>query len=126
LDKPRDKKYNYNYQNNRQFNQNPEYQPKKFFGKINFSSNDQYKVPRPYEYIEKTEKTEEISEKIVFFNSKMDSNQETHLKELDTKEDLFLNKFMKVTSSNSIGFSSSNENSLQNMPFVNSKKEEKE
>ena len=49
-----------------------EYQPKKFFGKINFSSNDQYKVKRPnYEYPEKKEK-EEKSEKKIFYNSKME------------------------------------------------------
>ena len=103
-----------------------EYQPKKFFGKINFSSNDQYKVKRPnYEYPEKKEK-EEMSEKKVFYNSKMDATKESNLKELDTKDDLFLNKFVKVTSSQSIGFSSSNENSLQNMPFINSQKKKKD
>ena len=130
MNKQKGKGYNYNYKNNnftrQQYNQNQEYQPKKFFGKINFSSNEQYKVTRPYEFVEKTEKTEEFVEKRVFFNSKIDLNKEENLKELDTKEDLFLNKFIKATSSNSLGFSSSNENSLQNMPFVNSKKEKKE
>ena len=92
---------------------------------MNLSSNEQYNVKRPFDHQEKAEEVE-ISEKKVFFNSKMDSNQDTHLKELDTKEDLFLNKFIKVTSSNSIAFSSSNENSLQNMPFINKKKEERE
>ena len=129
LNKQKGKNYNYNYQNKnynrQQFNQQ-DYQPKKFFGKINFSSNEQFKVTRPYDFVEKTEKIEEFAEKKVFFNSKIDLNKESNLKELDTKEDLFLNKFIKATSSTSLNFSSSNENSLQNMPFVNSKKEKKE
>ena len=61
----------------------------------------------------------------MFFNSKMDKNKDENLKDLDTKNDLFLNKFMKVASSNSVGFNSSNENSLQNMPFVQ-KQQQKE
>ena len=79
LNKQKGKGYNYNYKNNnftrQQYSQNQEYQPKKFFGKINFSSNEQYKVTRPYEFVEKTEKTEEFVEKRVFFNSKIESNR---------------------------------------------------
>ena len=54
----------------------------------------------------------------MFYNSKIDNNKEGNLKNLDTKDDLFLGKFMKYTSNGSIGFNSSNENSLQNMPYV--------
>lgn len=54
----------------------------------------------------------------MFYNSKIDNSKEENLKNLDTKEDLFIGKFMKYTSSSSIGFNSSNENSLKNLPFV--------
>jgi len=54
----------------------------------------------------------------LFYNSKIDNSKEENLKNLDSKEDLFIGKFMKYTSSSSIGFNSSNENSLKNLPFV--------
>lgn len=76
--------------------------------------------------IKKKEEAEPETGKIQFFNSKLDVNKESNLKELDTKEDLFLNKFMKVTSKSSLGFSSSKENSMQNMPRIENQKEEKD
>ena len=130
IDISKDKKYNYGYSNyGRQYSQanysSGEFQTKKFFGKINFSNNDQYSVKRPYNYIgkenkekdESNEKTDNSSKKL-FYNSKIDNSKEENLKNLDTKEDLFIGKFMKYTSSSSIGFNSSNENSLKNLPFV--------
>ena len=128
LDNQNEKKYNYNYQkSNKKFNDNLEYQPKRFYGKINLSSNDQYKVKRPYNYQEKKEEEPEPeTEKVTFFNSKLDLNKEnSNLKELDTKEDLFLNKFMKATNNTSLGFSSSKENSMQNIPPIKQDKDKK-
>ena len=125
LDKPKDKKYNYGYGNYRQYSQTTynsgEFQPKKFFGKINFSSNDQYTVRRPYDYKykEKNEENKESSTKQMFFNSKIDNNsKEGNLKELDSSNDLFIGKYMKYTSAPNLDFNSSNENSLQNIPYV--------
>ena len=110
-----------------EINDNLEYQPKRFYGKINLSSNDQYKVKRPYNYQEKKEEEPEPeTEKVTFFNSKLDLNKEnSNLKELDTKEDLFLNKFMTATNNTSLGFSSSKENSMQNIPPIKQDKDKK-
>ena len=137
LEKPKDRKYNYGYSNynNRQYSQNTynygEFQPKKFFGKINKSSNEQYSLKRPYDYKPKEKKEnnekEENSSKQMFFNSKISNNKEDHLKALDSTDDLFIGKYMKYTSGPIPGFNSSNENSLQNMPYIsNSSKIPKE
>ena len=141
IDKPKDRKYNYGYTYNRQYSQNTynagEFQPKKFFGKINFSSKDQYNVKNPYDYKpkekkeEKSEKNEEKNEKSensakkMFFNSKIDNSIGGNLKALDSSDDLFLGKYMKYTSAPSLGFNSSNENSLQNLPGVQNVQKEK-
>ena len=96
IDIQKDKKYNYGYPY-RQYSQNTynsgEFQPKKFFGKINFSINDQYRVGRPYDYKNKekkeenheTEEKEGNSTKQLFYNSKINSSKEnnSNLKALD-------------------------------------------
>ena len=95
---------------------------------------------KPYEYKykekkeEKEEKVENVenfekennSQKFMFYNSKIDKNKEGNLKELDSTDDLFIGKYMKYTSAPSLGFNSSNENSLQNMPYVSKKQREEE
>ena len=91
--------------------------------------------PYDYKYKEKKEEKEEKVEEIkkennslkqMFFNSKIDNNKEGNLKELDSTDDLFIGKYMKYTSSPSLGFNSSNENSLQNMPYVPQKQRKEE
>lgn len=57
---------------------------KKYFGKINYSSNDQYTVRKPYNYLPKEKKIENTertySSKQMFFNSKIDNNKRRKFK----------------------------------------------
>ena len=83
----------------------------------NLVNKEQFRVKKyNYEY-HKNPKNED-GEKKRFFNSKMDNSKE-NLKDLDSKGDLFLEKYKKAISNEHMAFGfSSNENSTQNTPQV--------
>jgi hypothetical protein len=115
-----DKKYYY-YGNNNFYNKQvgvgDEFGPKTFTGKFSLSNKEQFRVKKyNYEY-HKNPKNED-GEKKRFFNSKMDNSKE-NLKDLDSKGDLFLEKYKKAISNEHMAFGfSSSENSTQNTPQV--------
>ena len=94
-----------------------EFGPKTFTGKFSLSNKEQFRVKKyNYEY-HKNPKNED-GEKKRFFNSKMDNSKE-NLKDLDSKGDLFFEKYKKAISNEHMAFGfSSNENSTQNTPQV--------
>ena len=108
---PQYKKY---YGNNNFYNKQvgvgDEFGPKTFTGKFSLSNKEQFRVKKyNYEY-HKNPKNED-GEKKRFFNSKMDNSKE-NLKDLDSKGDLFLEKYKKAISNEHMAFGfSSSENS---------------
>ena len=100
-----DSKYNYNRNNNySKRGKNEEFGPKKFYGKIRTDRGN--KPKKNYDDIEnKTpkEEGEENFEKPKFVNSQLDNTEgNENIKELETKGDLFLEKFKKLEDSSKV------------------------
>jgi hypothetical protein len=105
----KDSKFNYNYTNkNNYYSQrwkkdNDEFGPKKFYGKIKVNNDGENKPKKNYNDIENKKgdlEGEENFQKPTFVNSQLDKNERNeNIKELETKGDLFLEKFIKFDDS---------------------------
>jgi hypothetical protein len=100
--------YNYNYDKNKfhttrgKNRDGDEFGPKKFYGKIRTENTERENRPKKnYEDINKEKNENEAGEfsKPRFVNSHLDNDVNENIKELETKGDLFLEKFKKFDDS---------------------------